>query len=90
MILTRLYLSNFTAKRVSMHEWPQRQFKLIVGAVVHWHQSYKSSRAFHVEFGPKVDKISGLIRAWDMLLVLGTQKYNQNNWATSLNFSDLT
>ena len=90
MILTRLHSSNFTAKRVSMHEWPQRQFKLIVGAVVHWHQSYKSGRAFHVEFGPKVDKISGLIRAWDMLFVLDAKKYNQNILATLPNFSDLT
>ena len=40
--------------------------------------------------GPKLTKISGLIRAWDVLFVLGAQKYNQNNLATLLNFSDLT
>ena len=51
-----------------------------------------SDRAFRVEFGfgPKVDKISGLIRARDELFVLDAQKYNQNNLATLLNFSDLT
>ena len=86
MILTRLHWSNFMVKKASIHEWPQRQFKLIVGAVVHWHQSYKSGRAFRVGFGPKVDKNSRLIRAWDVLFVLGAQKYNQNNLATLLNF----
>ena len=65
MILTRLYWSNFTVKRASIHQWPQRQYKLIVGTVVHWHQSYKSGRAFWVEFRPQVDKIFGLILAWD-------------------------
>ena len=40
--------------------------------------------------GQKLKKISGLIRAWDVLFVLGAQKYNQNNLATLLNFSDLT
>ena len=87
MILTRLYWSNFKA---SIHEWPQRQFKLIVGAVVHWHQSYKSGWVFQVGFRPKVDKISGLIWTWAMPFVLGAQKENQNNLTTLLNFSDLT
>ena len=40
--------------------------------------------------GLKLTKISGLIRAWDVLFVLGAQKYNQNNLAKLLNFSDLT
>ena len=59
-------------------------------------QSCKSRRAFQVEFGLgpglglKLAKISGLIRAWEVLFVLGEQKYNQNNLATLLNFSDLT
>ena len=57
-------------------------------------QSCKSGRAFRVGFGPgsglKLTKISGLIRAWDVLFVLGAQKYNQSNLATLLNFSDLT
>ena len=42
-------------------------------------QSCKSGRYFRVGFGPKGDKISGLIRAWDVLFVLGAQKYNKNN-----------
>ena len=41
-------------------------------------------------FGFKVDKIYGLALAWDVLLVLSAQKYNQNNLASLLNFSDLT
>ena len=41
-------------------------------------------------FGPKVDKIYGLAPAWDELFVLGAQKYNQNNLASLLNFSELT
>ena len=45
-------------------------------------QRCKSGRDFRVGFGPKVDKISGLIRAWDVLFVKGAQKYNQNNLAT--------
>ena len=36
--------------------------------------------------GPKVDKISGLIRAWAVLFVLGAQKYNQNNLVITLTF----
>ena len=40
--------------------------------------------------GLKLTKTSGLFRAWDMLFVLGAQKYNQNNLATLLNFSDLS
>ena len=40
--------------------------------------------------GLNLTKISGLIRAWDVLFVLGAQKYNQNNLARLLNFSDLT
>ena len=32
------------------------------------------SRAFRVGFGPKVDKISGLIWACDVLFVLGAHK----------------
>ena len=52
-------------------------------------QSSKSGRAFWVGFGPKVDK-NFLIRAWDILIILGAQKYNQNNSATLLNFLDLT
>ena len=57
-------------------------------------QSCKSGRAFRVGFGfwPKVDKHFGLtvIWAWDVFFVLGAQKYNQNNLAALLNFSDLT
>ena len=30
------------------------------------------------------------MRAWDVLFALGAQKYNQNNLASLLNFSDLT
>ena len=46
---------------------------------------------FRAGYGPKIDKkISGLIRAWDILFVLGAQKYDQNNLATLLNFSGLT
>ena len=40
--------------------------------------------------GLKLTKISGLIRAWDLLFVLGAQKYNQDNFETLLNFSDQT
>ena len=40
--------------------------------------------------GLKLTKISGLIRAQDVLFVLSAQKYNQNNLAIMLNFSDLT
>ena len=53
-------------------------------------QGCKSGWAFRVGFGPKVDKISGSIRAWDVLFVLGTQKYDQNNLATLQNSSDPT
>ena len=44
---------------------------------------------FELGSGLKLTKISGLIRAQDVLFVLGAQKYNQNNLATLLNFSDL-
>ena len=37
-------------------------------------QSCKPDRAFRVGFGPKGDKISGLIQARDVLFVLGAQK----------------
>ena len=40
--------------------------------------------------GLKLTKILGLIRAWDVLFIFGAQKYNQNNLATLLNFSNLT
>ena len=40
--------------------------------------------------GLKLTKISGLFRAWDVLFVLGAQKYNQINLATLMNFPDLT
>ena len=53
-------------------------------------RSCKSGRAFRVGFGPKVDKNLGLTRAWDVLFVLGVQKYNKNNLETLLNFLDLT
>ena len=57
-------------------------------------QSCKPGRDFWVGFGPglglKLTKISGLIRAWDVLFISGAQKYTQNNLATLLNFSDLT
>ena len=57
-------------------------------------QSCKSGRAFRVGFGPgsglKLTKMSGLIRAWDELFVLGVQKNNQNYLAILLNFKDLT
>ena len=65
-----------------------------VGSIPSRAQSCKSGRAFRVGFGPglglKLTKISGLIRAWDVLFVLGVQKNNQNNLAISLNFLDLT
>ena len=35
--------------------------------------------------GPKVDKISGLVRTWNVLFVLDVQKYNLNNLAALLN-----
>ena len=46
-------------------------------------------------FGPgsglKLTKISGLIRAEEVLFVFGAQKYNQNNSSATLqNFSELT
>ena len=53
-------------------------------------QSCKSGRAFGSGSGLKLSKISGLIRAWDVLFVLGVQKYNQNYLATLLNSLDLT
>ena len=57
-------------------------------------QSCKSGRAFRVKFGPgsglNLTKILGLNRAWDLLFVLSAQKYNQNDLARLLNFSDLT
>ena len=40
--------------------------------------------------GLKLKKISGLIRAWNVLFVVVAQKYNQTNFAKLLNFSDLT
>ena len=58
-------------------------------------QSCKSGRAFRVgfELGPgsglKLIQISGLSRTWNVLFALGAQKYDQNNLAKSLNFSDL-
>ena len=59
------------------------------------HQSCKSGRAFRVGFGfgpgsgLKLTKILGLIWAWDLIRVFGSQKFNQNNLATLLSFSDL-
>ena len=53
-------------------------------------QSFKSGRAFRAGFGPKINKISGLIWARDVLFVLDAQKDIQTNLATLLNFSDLT
>ena len=57
-------------------------------------QSSKSGWAFRVGFrsgsGLKLTKILCLIRVWDVLFVLGAQKYNQNNLATLLDFLDLT
>ena len=49
-------------------------------------QSCKSGRAFWVGFGPKVHKVSGSIRASDVLFVFGAQKYNQNNMVITLRF----
>ena len=49
-------------------------------------QSCMSAWAFRAGFGAKVDKISGLIRAWEVLFVLGAQKYNQNNLEITLTF----
>ena len=45
---------------------------------------------FGLGLGLKLTKISGLIRAKDVLLVLGAQKYNQNKLATLLNFSSFS
>ena len=53
-------------------------------------QSCKSDQAFRVEVGPKVDKNFGLIRAREVFFVLDGQKYNQNNLAALLIFSDVT
>ena len=53
-------------------------------------QSCMLGRAFPIGFGTKVDTNSGLIRAWDVLCVLGAKKYDQNYLATLLNFSDFT
>ena len=62
-------------------------------AVSSFAQSCKSGRAFRVGFGPgsglKLTKISGFIRASDVLFVLDAQKYNQSNLARLLNFSAL-
>ena len=58
-------------------------------SIAYAEQSCKSGRAFRIGFGPKVDKNFGLIRAWDVLFVLGEHKYNWNNLATLVNFSDL-
>ena len=55
-----------------------------------WWESCKSGQVFRFELGPKVDKILGLIRAWELLFVLGAQKYNQNTLATLLRFLDQT
>ena len=41
-------------------------------------------------FRPKVDKNGGLNSAWEVFFVLGAQKYNQNNLATLLKFSNLS
>ena len=41
-------------------------------------------------FGPKVHKNFGLNLGLRRVFVLGAQKFNQNNLATLLNFSDLT
>ena len=49
------------------------------------------ARLFGSGSGLKLTKILGLIWAWDVLFALiGAQKYNQNNLATLLKFSDLT
>ena len=61
-------------------KWPHSSMK----------QSCKSGRLFESGLGLKLTKISSLIRAWDVLFVLGAQKYNQNNLATLLNFSEVT
>ena len=49
-------------------------------------QSYKLGRTFRAGFWPKVDKISGLFRARDVLFVLSAQKFNQNNLAITVMF----
>ena len=49
-------------------------------------QNCKLGWAFRVGFGPKIDKVLGLIRVWVVLFLLGAQKYNQNNLAITLTF----
>ena len=61
MILTWLFWNNLTMKKASITSDHRHN----LSCLVHWHQSYKSGRAFRIEFWPKVDKISSLIRAWD-------------------------
>ena len=51
-------------------------------------QSCVSARAFR--FGPQVDKNFGLNSGLRRSFVFGAQKYNRNNLATLLDFSDLT
>ena len=46
------------------------------------------ARLFGLGSGLKLTKISDLIRARDIFFALGAQKYNQNNLARLLNFSD--
>ena len=62
------------------------QIVAICRNTIAWVQSCKSDRAFLFEFGSKVDKILSLIQAWEVLFVLGAQKYNQNNLALTLTF----
>ena len=59
-------------------------YRVLEGRVVSWAGLFGSGS------GLKLTKISELIRAWDVLFVLGAQKCNQNNLATLVNFSDLT
>ena len=51
-----------------------------------WPGSGRVQAGFGPGSGLKLTKTSGLIRAWDILFVLGAQKHNQNNLATLLNF----
>ena len=53
-------------------------------------QDFRVGFGFRPHSGLKLTKILGLIRSRDVLFVLGAKKYNQNDLATLLNFSDDT
>ena len=87
----RLMLGKFHVAKESF------QLKSYVSNVVWWHLTplirvVSGAGLFGSGSGSglKLTKISGLIWAGNVLFTLDEQKYNQNNLATSLNFSDQT